>query len=134
MLTTREFLSALEGIRNQFEWRLAADTGPHHERRRTPRYRILAVPPSDSALALGPLEALCYSRTGAAIDGEHWIQAARALEMDASEAATVVAAANDRTWNGREGSRAPVEHLVAIRRRLLSAVGLAAKPERLRSV
>jgi hypothetical protein len=125
MLTTREFLWALERARSGFEWRLEADTGRHHERRRTPRYRILCAPPSNPGLALGPLEALCYSRTGTLVEPERWIQAARVLEMDASEAATIVAASNDETWHGQEGRRAPVDHLIAIRRRILIAVGLA---------
>jgi hypothetical protein len=59
------------------------------------------------------------------VEPERWIQAARVLEMDASEAATIVAASNDETWHGQEGQRAPVDHLIAIRRRILIAVGLA---------
>ena len=39
-------------------------------------------------------------------------------------AAFVTDPSNDQTWSGVEGQRAPVKHLVGIRRGLLEATGL----------
>jgi len=124
MLTTLEFLRILECNRDHFDWTLQPDDSPHTERRAKPRFHIQARLRDAPRSRFGPLQAVCYLRTGAIVGNDGWIQAAGAIEMDLPEAATLVAAADDRTWAGPKGKRVPVEHLVAMRRRLLEAVGL----------
>ena len=123
-MTTPEFLRLLENIRDQFDWTLTADTGDHSERRIRPHLHVRGTPSGKPTTILCPVRALCYVRTGQVIADGAWADAAVLLDMDLSEAHALDAAASDRTWSGAEGQRAPVKHLMGIRRGLLEAVGL----------
>ena len=127
-MTTPEFLHALAGIVDEFDWRLVPDLGHHADRRSKPRFCLRGAPAANRGLKLAPLQALCYSQTGQILDAEDWTEAAEALRLSVQEAAEIVAAASDRTWTGSEGSRTPSERLVGLRRSLLESVGLIAIP------
>lgn len=126
-MTTPEFLRFLERVSTQFDWTLAADTGRHAERRARPRFRLQAIPADTQARILDPIRAVAYARTGNIPDT--WAEAAAILGMEMSDAISLAAAANDRTWSGPEGDRAPAVHRLQIRRRLLEAVGVLAPDE-----
>lgn len=126
-MTTPEFLRFLERVSTQFDWTLAADTGRHAERRARPRFRLQAIPADMPARVLDPIRAAAYARTGNVPDT--WAEAAAILGMELSDAISLAAAANDRTWSGREGDRTPAVHRLQIRRRLLEAVGVLAPDE-----
>ena len=136
-MTIQKFLSLLKANRNQFDWVLQADTRRHtrrgSERRAAPRFRILGTPREGDApsVALDPVRAVCYLQTGKTFDSEAWSDVAEALEMDLTAADVLLSAANDLTWSWswflsgeRRRRRAPSEHLLSIRRRLLEAAGL----------
>ena len=123
-MTTPEFLRLLEIIRDQFDWTLTADTGDDSEPRIRPRPHLRGTPSGKPTTILCPLRALCYVRTGRVIADGAWPDAAAVLDIDLEEAQALDAASNDQTWNGAEGQRAPVKHLMGIRRGLLEATGL----------
>lgn len=126
-MTTPEFLRFLERISKQFDWTLAADTGRHADRRARPRFHLQAIATGRPAVTLDPIRAVAYARTGRVPDT--WTEAAAVIGMDTSDAISLAAAANDRTWTGPEGERAPAVHRLQIRRRLLEAVGVLAPEE-----
>jgi len=123
-MTTPEFLRLLANIRDQFDWSLTADTGQHAERRKNPRFHLNGTPTSHPALSLGPLQALCFVRTGEVLPLESLADTSSVLDMDPEEVHAIAAAADDRTWAGPAGQRTPVQHLLNIRRQLLEAVGI----------
>jgi hypothetical protein len=124
-MTTSEFLLLLDNIHDQFDWTLAADTGRHAERRSQPRFHIRGTTrEGDASMSLDPLRAVCYVQTGTIFDYGAWSDVADALGLELSAASELVAAANDRTWGGRGSQRAPVDHLLSVRQKLLEAVGL----------
>jgi hypothetical protein len=129
MLTTQEFMDELDRASPQFVWTLEPDTGIHAPRRTWPRLLIRGVPRNgpDSSIALEPMGALWYARTGALFEPGDWARAGDALGILPVRAAELDAAASDRTWAGAEGRREPVEYLQVLRARLLDAVGLSVR-------
>jgi hypothetical protein len=88
------------------------------------RIRARASGPDGSPLSLDPLRAVCYAGTGRLFDRSAWSDVADTLDMELSVAAVLLAASNDRIWAGPAAHRVPTDHLRALRRRLLDAVGL----------
>jgi hypothetical protein len=124
-MTIPDFLRLLAQTRDDFHWNLTAHDADSDERRARSRINLNAIPEADSSLELGPLQAVCYVRTGKAFGAEEWGPAAEALGMDLTDAFAVAAAARDRTWTGPTGGRTPVLKLIGIQKQLLEAVGLA---------
>jgi hypothetical protein len=122
-MTTPEFLDLLADLSGRFDWTLMADTGlATDERRREARFHLRASPKSVPSATLDPLRAMAFARTGNIPDT--WAEAAMVLEMTFPDATAIAAAASDRTWVGETGERVPARELMAIRQRLLVAVGI----------
>lgn len=121
-MTTPEFLDLLAEIRDQFDWTLSADTGHRDERRTRSRFHLRATHGSLASVTLGPLRAVAFTRTGNLPDT--WTEAAVVLGIKIPEAAAIAAAANDRTWVGKDGQRVPGTELLDLRQCLLAAVGM----------
>ena len=124
------FLANLEGTRELFDWKLVPNFGKDPDSRTIPRYRLRGIAESGSATGASfePLGALCYVRTGSVYSEDNWSGAAKALGLPSLCVAELIAAANDHTWSGPGRRREPVEHLQALRLRMLSAVGLRIRP------
>jgi len=124
-MTTDEFLLELESVSSHFLWSLVPDTRGWTERRRSPRMHIQAALRGEPSAVFDPLAAVCYVRTGKAIEAKYWPEAARNLGLETSQGALLVAAAHDRTWeDAGDGSRRPVPGLLALRQRILESTGL----------
>jgi hypothetical protein len=125
-----KFLEELEDTRDRFDWRLVPDFGKNPDIRTIPRYRLRAIVEDGPAggKTFEPIGAVCFVRTGSAFTEDHWSEAARTLGLPSLCVADLIAAANDHTWSGPGGDRKPVEHLQALRLRLLRAVGLRIRP------
>lgn len=121
-MTTPEFLRLLTSAREQFDWVLTPDTSHFSERRKTARLRLEATHAQAPDTAMNPVQAVAFLRCGRFLASS--TDAGDVLGMDPHEVSDVVAAAHDRTWEGRPGEREPVSYLVAIRRELLQAVGM----------
>lgn len=121
-MTTPEFLDLLAEISDQFDWTLTADTGRREDRRARARFHLRATHGSLPSVALGPLRVVAFARTGNLPDT--WTDAAMALGMKVPEAAAIAAAANDRTWTGKEGRRVPGPELLDLRHCLMAAIGM----------
>lgn len=124
-MTIPEFLQLLAQVRHEFQWNLTTHSGDHDERRARNRINLCGTPNLKPSLELGPLQAVCYARTGKTFGAESWGEAAEALGMDLTDAFAVAASARDRTWTGPEGGRTPVLKLIGLQKQLLEAVGLA---------
>lgn len=122
-MTTPEFLHLLEEIRDQYDWTLTPDTAQYSERRAQPRLVLLATRKDMPEVRIGPLQAVCLSRTGKPLSVDSVADAAEVLRMDRREVRAIMAAASDNTWEGKEGERTPVAYLDTLRRELLQAVG-----------
>jgi hypothetical protein len=125
-VTTTEFMEELERVRDQFDWSLRPDTGWAPDRRSRPRLHIRATGKRGpvEGRVFEPIGAVCYGLNGQIYDEKSWKEAAAALDLLPISAAELRAAANDQTWAGAEGAREPVEHLQALRDRLIAAAGL----------
>lgn len=121
-MTTPEFLDLLENLSHRFDWTLTADTGLETDRRREARFHLRASPKSVPSATLDPLRAVAFARTGNIPDT--WAEAAMHLGMKLPDAASIAAAAGDRTWTGEAGKRVPARELLDMRHCLLVAVGL----------
>ena len=127
-VTTAEFFEELKKVRIHFDWKFRVDTRWAAERRVTPRLHIRAKPkegPAKDLVILDPIGAVCYARNAHIHDEQSWRKAAQTLGLSPTEAAELRAASNDNTWAGTEGHREPVEHLQALRDRLIATVGLS---------
>lgn len=124
------FLEGLEEIRDRFDWQLLPDSDREPDNRLDVRYRLRGIVPDGPARGhmFEPLGALCYATTGAVFTEDNWSGAAQALGIPSLCVAEIVAAANDHTWAGPDSQRQPVEHLRALRVRLLRAVGIRMRP------
>jgi len=125
-----KFLEGLQATRDRFDWMLLPDFGTAPDSRTTPRYRLRAVALDGPAAGatFEPLGALCYTSTGRVHAEDHWSEAARELGLPSLCVADIIAATNDHTWSGPGGQREPVEHLQALRFRLIRSVGLRIRP------
>jgi hypothetical protein len=124
-LSLEEFFHELERVRELFQWRLQADIYPR-DRRASPRFWICGSPRDEEGVRLGPVELVCYAVTGA---HEEWARAAERIGLSNADASSISAAAADRTWKGPHGSRKPDEFLIALRERILEAIGIRMKPQ-----
>lgn len=125
-MTIPDFLQLLAQVRNDFHWNLTAHGADGDERRARSRINLCGIPTAGpSSLELGPLQAICYARTGKVFGADEWGEAAAAVGMDLTDAFAVSAAARDRTWTGPAGGRIPVLRLIGLQKQLLEAVGLA---------
>jgi hypothetical protein len=124
------FLRSLEDGHSDFEWTLIPDSGADPESRARARYRLRGVCRKGRAAGrtFEPVGAVCYLRTGEIHDEDSWSRAARTLGLPSLCVVELIAAANDHTWTGPGGDREPVEHLQALRNRLVQAVGLRVPP------
>jgi hypothetical protein len=120
-MTKEEFLAELSKTHDHFEWILDPDTSFPNERRSRPRYHLRALLKGSPEAIFDPLAALCYLRTGKVFEDKSWPDAARTLAMDSADAAMLLAATSDRTWETVAGDRRPVVPLVELRERLLEA-------------
>jgi hypothetical protein len=123
-MTTPEFLRELKGTRREFRWTLTPHQGQGAERRKTPRLILVASHEDYPALALDPVSAVCYKKSGelvSAVDSP--VAASELLCMELTEVMAIIAAASDNTWEGEDGKRAPVDYLITLRKQLLEAVG-----------
>ena len=122
-MTIEEFISELAGASDQFQWVLAPDQIRQPERRAQTRTRLRGKPLAGQAKdqELDPLIAVCYARTGLR---QPWLRAMEELGLSPGAAESVVAAANDCTWKGDPEARVPQDNLVALRARIIQAVGL----------
>jgi hypothetical protein len=120
------FLESLADGRSRFDWKLLPDSGAEPDTRSRTRYRLRGICRKGPAAGrtFEPVGAVCYLRNGTIHDEDNWSAAARALGLPSLCVAELVAASNDHTWTGPGGDREPVEHLQALRRRLIEAVGL----------
>jgi hypothetical protein len=120
--TLDEFLQALELIHDQFEWKLIPEPHPLPEQRKTPRLALRGKPKrAPEIIALDPVAAVCYAQTGQL---HEWYKAGVLLGLDLFDTAGLVASSNDNTFSGSKGQRKPEDKLIAIRRRILEAVGM----------
>ena len=122
-LSLDEFFDELERVREQFVWRLQADIHPI-ERRSSPRFWICGSPRDEEGIQLDPVEVVCHAITGAR---ENWKKAAERIGLSKTDAASLNAAAVDRTWKGPDGNRKPDPYLIGLRARLLEAIGIRTK-------
>lgn len=120
-MTKEEFLAELSETHDQFEWILDPDTSYPSERRSKPRHHVRGVLKGSPDAVFDPLAALCYLHSGKVLDEKSWPDAARTLGMESADAAMVLAATSDRTWETVNGTRRPVAPLVDLRQRLLEA-------------
>jgi hypothetical protein len=120
-MTKEEFLAELRKTHDHFDWILDPDTSFPNERRSTPRHHLRAVLKGSPEAVFDPLAALCYVRTGKVLEDKSWPDAARSLGLGSADAAMVLAATADRTWETVEGERRPVEPLVELRQSLVEA-------------
>jgi hypothetical protein len=128
-MTTQEFLAELESVSRQFDWTLRPDRPQGQDRRSRPRLHLRALIPGSPAPILEPLGAVCYARTGKAFEGTSWPEAARELGLNPADAARLLAAAHDRTWEDQaDGTRKPVDEMLALRKRMLAATGVLMRP------
>jgi hypothetical protein len=126
-MSNSDFVESLAGLRDTFRWELEpAFREEGRERRAVVRFRIRgrASGADGTPLRLDPLRAVCYARTGRLFGRQAWSDVADTLDMELSVAAVLLAASNDRIWAGPAAHRVPADHLRALRRRLLDAVGL----------
>lgn len=124
-MTIQEFLRFLEEVRDEFEWTLEPAIDRSRERRRHVRFHLRCTPRHGDPLVLDPLRAACYAKSGKLVEPGAWSEVADALGLELTATAALVAAANDRTWNGTGAQREPTERLRSIRRQMLDAVGIA---------
>ena len=125
-MITEEYFAKLGRVRNEFTWKLMPDDSWASERRGQARLRARAshrTLAADSSM-LDPIGAVCYAVTQELYEPEYWQDAANAIELSLISASDLIAAANDRTWKGKEGRREPDEYLLSLRRRLIETVGL----------
>lgn len=125
-MTLDEYFDILEAIRDRFEWKIEPDTGWYSDGRAARRGWIRGRPlkgPAAGAI-LDPIGAVCYSLTGKAYGEKSWTAAGRELGLPPSEVADLNAAADARTWDGRDGRRKPVKRLEALRERLLACLNM----------
>lgn len=120
-MTKEEFLAELSKTHDQFEWILDPDTSFPNERRSKPRHRLRGVLKGSPDAVFDPLAALCYLHSGKMLDEKSWPDAARTLGMESADAAMLLAATSDRTWETVDGTRRPVIPLVELREGLLEA-------------
>jgi hypothetical protein len=123
--TIEEFLQALELIHDQFEWKLIPEPHPMPEHRKEPRLALRGTPKqAPETTTLDPVAAVCYAQTGQMYA---WHKAGVLLGLDLFDTAGLVASSNDNTSSGSTGQRKPDDKLVAIRTRMLEAVGMAVR-------
>ena len=125
---TEEFFAELLRTKDEFAWQLERDVTGVPERRSQDRLRARASHKelATRAVVLDPIGAVCYALTRELHAHEHWQEAANAIQLSLISASDLIAAANDRTWKGKEGHREPDEYLLTLRTRLLATVGLKA--------
>ena len=124
-MTTAGFLVELKTVSNQFDWTLDPDAGRHAERRSQPRLHLKASLKGSPSAVFDLLGVVCYAKTGKALEARSWPESARALGLPMPDAAHLLAAANDRTWDDHEdGTRKPVPDMISLRAQILDATGV----------
>lgn len=128
-MTLNEFFDILQAIRDRYEWNIEPDTGWYTDGRAARRGWVRGRPrtgPAAGAL-LEPIGAVCYSLTSKAFGEKSWAAAAREIGLPPSDAADLNAAADARTWDGKDGGRKPVKRLEVIREKLIGCLDLGVR-------
>lgn len=124
-MSTEEFITRLRIAAPEFDWGLCPDTRRGSERRRSPRFRLVASLKGEPTARFDPIAAVCFASTGRIFDVAAWPEAARMLGLTTPDGGRLLAASQDRTWeDSGDGTRQPVADLITLRRELLQAVGL----------
>lgn len=119
-MTQQEFLDQLEKIAERFEWTLEPEPGRPMNPNGRERLAIQGRAKDAPSTPFDPLRAVCYAETGKSFDDRSWLPATRALAMQPSEAAELLAAAQDKVWQDVGGGTCQiVGKLVSIRNAML---------------
>jgi hypothetical protein len=123
-MTHQEFLDELGRAADRFDWTLESRPGREWSPGGTERLVIQATLKGGQPLVFDPLRAVCYHRTGKSFEPGAWPAAARALAMSPSDAARILAASQDKTWQEvGGGTYQVVEELASMRNLMLTATG-----------